>query len=147
MAKIKSIKGYDDYGYEVMDIYLPSMEDAANNIHSVIAQVGCTAEQMTEALTRLSETMKRLDFVEEQLDILGGCANHQISALEGRITTTEALLDDLRSVLDAKTENPNQKDDLEISNRIVPSEDFLILGDIGWSSDIIDLDETNMFLN
>lgn len=147
MAKIKTIKGYDDYGYEIMDMYLPSFEEATANMQAIVAQVGCTAEQMTEALTRLSETMKRLDFVEEKLDILGGRANHQISALEGRVTTTEALLDDLRSVLDAKTENPNQKDDLEISNRIVPSEDFLILGDIGWSSDIIELDETNMFLN
>lgn len=88
-----------------------------------------------------------MDFLEKRLDRLEDETHQQKSALECRVMTTEALLSELRSVLDAKTENPNQKDDLEISNRIVPSEDFLILGDIGWSSDIIELDETNMFLN
>ena len=29
MSKIISIKGYDDYGYEVMDTYIPTMDEAA----------------------------------------------------------------------------------------------------------------------
>lgn len=37
--------------------------------------------------------------------------------------------DELRSAPDAKTENPNQKSDLEILSAIVPSEDFLKLED------------------
>lgn len=44
-----------------------------------------------------------------------------------RLGAIEETLADLRSVLDAKTEKSNQKDDLEIFNRIVPSEDFLKL--------------------
>lgn len=38
-------------------------------------------------------------------------------------------MDQLRSALDAMTVKPKQKDDLEISNRIVLSEDFLKLED------------------
>lgn len=147
MAKIKTIKGYDDYGYEIMDMYLPSIEEATTNMQAIVAQVGCTAEQMTDALNRLATAIQRMDFLEERLDRLEDKTHQQKSALECRVMTTEALLSELRSVLDAKTENPNQKDDLEISNRIVPSEDFLILGEIGWSSEIVDLDKTNMFLN
>lgn len=28
MSKITRIKGYDDYGYEVMDTYLPTIDEA-----------------------------------------------------------------------------------------------------------------------
>lgn len=29
MSKITRIKGYDDYGYEVIDTYIPTMDKAA----------------------------------------------------------------------------------------------------------------------
>lgn len=52
------------------------------------------------------------------------------------------LQDKLRSVSDATTENPNQKDDLEIFDRIVPTEEFVIkYSNIVWD------DDGNMFLN
>lgn len=51
-------------------------------------------------------------------------------------------LDCLRSVTDAITENPNQKDDSEIFNAIVPTEEFVIkYSNIVWD------DDGNMFLN
>jgi hypothetical protein len=46
-----------------------------------------------------------------------------------RLDALEETIADLRSALDAETENPNQKSDLEISNRIVPSDAFLKLED------------------
>ena len=51
-------------------------------------------------------------------------------------------LDCIRSVTDALTENPNQKDDSEILNAIIPTEEFVIkYSNIVWD------DDGNMFLN
>lgn len=71
----------------------------------------------------------------------------QDARLQCQIDVLDMKLDELRPATDEKIENPNQKSGLEISNRIVPSEEFLILGDIGWSDDIIDMHKTNMFLD
>lgn len=133
---------------------LPSVSDATISLSSVVAQVGCTTQQMTEALRKLSELMQQMDWATTEItaikddlaDLHYDCEGRD-GNLSARIDLCELELSELRSVTDAKTENPNQKSGLEISNRIVPSEDFLILGDIGWSEDIIKLDETNMFLN
>ena len=70
-----------------------------------------------------------------------------IATLNSRIDELYETRNDLRPVADATTDTPKQKCDLEIFNQIVPNEDFLIFGDIGWSLDIINLDKTNMFLN
>lgn len=133
---------------------LPSVSDAVVSLSSVVAQVGCTADQMTEALRKISELMKQMDWATTEITAIKDsmsdlkyeveCADAACSA---RTDLVELQVSELRSALDAKTENPNQKDGLEISNRIVPSEDFLILGGIGWSEEIIDMDKTNMFLN
>lgn len=133
---------------------LSSVSDATISLSSVVAQVGCTTQQMTEALRKLSELMQQMDWATTEItaikddlaDLHYDCEGRD-GNLSARIDLCELELSELRSATDAKTENPNQKGGLEISNRIVPSEDFLILGDIGWSEDIIKLDETNMFLN
>lgn len=133
---------------------LPSVSDATISLSSVVAQVGCTTQQMTEALRKLSELMQQMDWATTEItaikddlaDLHYDCEGRD-GNLSARIDLCEFELSELRSATDAKTENPNQKGGLEISNQIVPSEDFLILGGIGWSDDIIKLDETNMFLN
>lgn len=140
--------------YNDIMLNLPSVSDATVSLSSVVAQVGCTAEQMTDALRRISELINRMDWATTEITAIKDsmsdlrydveCADATNSA---RTDLVELQLDELRSALDAKTDIPNQKGDLEISNRIVPSKDFLILSDIGWSSDIIELDKTNMFLN
>ena len=53
----------------------------------------------------------------------------QLSELAANIIQLQKDMDQLRSALDAMTVKPKQKDDLEISNRIVLSEDFLKLED------------------
>ena len=133
---------------------LPSVSDTAVSLSSVVAQVGCTADQMTEALRKLSELMKQMDWATTEITAIKDsisdlrynieCAD---AACNARTDLVELQVNELRSVLDAKTENPNQKGGLEFSNRIIPSENFLILGGIGWSEEIIDIDKTNMFLN
>ena len=76
--------------------------------------------EMAEALRELQSHIRRINALEESVSTL--CA------------TTDYLLNELRPDTAPTTENPNQKDDLEIFNRIVPSEDFLRL-------------EGNMFIN
>ena len=133
---------------------LPSVSDTAVSLSSVVAQVGCTADQMTKALKDLADLMKRMDWATTEItaikddlaDLRYNCEGRD-GSLSARIDLCEYQLSELRSATDAKTENPNQKSDLEISNRIIPSEEFLILGDIGWSDDIVDMHKTNMFLN
>ena len=133
---------------------LPSVSDTAVSLSSVVAQVGCTADQMTKALKDLADLMKRVDWAtteitaikDELADLQYDCVGRD-GNLSARIDLGEYQLSELRPATDAKTENPKQKSDLEISNRIIPSEEFLILGDIGWSDDIVDMHKTNMFLN
>ena len=133
---------------------LPSISDTAVSLSSVVAQVGCTADQMTKALKDLADLMKRMDWATAEIaaikddlaDLHYDCEGRD-GNLSARIDLCEYRLSELRPVTDATTENPKQKSDLEIFNWIVPSEEFLILGGIGWSDDIIDIDKTNMFLN
>ena len=133
---------------------LPSVSDAAISLSSVVAQVGCTTQQMTEALRKLSELIQQINWatteitaIKDSMSDLRCDIDYADATNNARTDLLEMKIDELRSALDAKTENPNQKGGLEISNRIVPDEEFLIFGDIGWSYDIINLDETNMFLH
>ena len=91
-------------------------ENTLTYIADAVATIGITTDEATEAMSKLAQLMRDME-----------CANARIDWLEDRLSQLE-------SVPDAKTENPNQKSDLEIFNRIVPSEEFLKL-------------EGNMFLN
>ncbi len=104
---------------------LPSVSDTAVSLSSVVAQVGCTADQMTEALKRLSELMKQMDWatteitaIKDDLADLRYDIESANAGLQCQIDVVNMEIDELRPVTDAKTENPNQKSDLEISNRI-----------------------------
>lgn len=91
-------------------------ENTLTYIADAVATMGITTDEATEAMSKLAQLMRDME-----------CANARIDWLEDRLSQLE-------SVPDAKTENPNQKSDLEIFNRIVPSDEFLKL-------------EGNMFLN
>ena len=120
---------------------LPSVSDAAVSLSSVVAQVGCTADQMTKALKDLADLMKRVDWATTEItaikddlaDLHYDCEGRD-GNLSARIDLCEYQLNELRPATDAKTETPKQKSDLEIFSWIVPSDDFLKL-------------EDNMFLN
>ena len=119
-----------------------------------MAQVGCTADQMTKALKDLADLMKRMDWAATEItaikddlaDLHYDCEGRD-GNLSARIDLCEHQLNGLRPATDAKTENSKQKSDLEIFSRIEPSTEFLILGDVGWSEEIINIDTHNMFLN
>ena len=129
-------------------------QDSLIHLSSALARVGCTTDQMTEALRNISDLLSRMNWASDEITAIKDsledmrydieCAD---AGLQCQIDVVNMKIDELRPATNAKTENPNQKSDLEISSQIVLSEEFLILGGIGWSDDIIKLDETNMFLN
>ena len=91
-------------------------ENSLTYIADAVSTIGVTIDEATEAMSKLAQLMRDME-----------CANARIYWLEEKLSQLE-------SVPDAKTENPNQKSDLEIFSRIVPSEEFLKL-------------EGNMFLD
>ena len=91
-------------------------ENSLTYIADAVATIGITTDEATEAMSKLAQLMKDME-----------CANARIDWLTEKLSQLEP-------VPDAKTENPNQKSDLEIFDRIIPSEGFLKL-------------EGNMFLN
>ena len=123
---------------------LPSMNQFSDQLQSLaqaMSATGVTAYEMTEAIKRMNEVLSRLEYHSDEItaikddlhDLRYETENIQ-SGLDSRTAVLEMEINDLRSALDAKTENPNQKSDLEIFDWIIPSEEFLKL-------------EGNMFLN
>ena len=100
-----------------------------STLSNAMVEFGCTADELSEAIQKIASLMKSME-----------CVNARIDYIEDKLSQLEPAPD-------VKTENPKQKSDLEIFSRIEPSTEFLILGDVGWSEDIIDIDTHNMFLN
>ena len=136
MALIKSINLHN----QLYDIGL-NPEQSLKALSSALAQIGCTTDQMTQALRDISDLMGRMSWASDEItaikDSLADMRYDTESAdasLQCQIDVVNMKLDELRPDTDAKTENPNQKSDLEIFDWIIPSEEFLKL-------------EGNMFLN
>ena len=144
--KITQIKGYDEYGYEVMNFSLPTMDEATANLMEwgkAIQDIGFSAYEATEALKHISNLLSRADWGESEITAIKDklCdleykIDSQDAALSNRIDVTEIEIDELRSALDAKTETPNQKGDLEIFSQIEQNP-FL--------QDFVDLDSERPF--
>lgn len=107
---------------------LPNMDQFSNQLQSlaqVISATGVTAYEMTQAIKRMNEVLSRLEYHSSEItaikddlhDLRYECENRD-AALQASIDIDEIKINDLRSALDAKTENPNQKGDLEIFSQI-----------------------------
>lgn len=125
---------------------LPSMNQFSDQLQSLaqaMSATGVTAYEMTEAIKRMNEVLSRLEYHSDEItaikddlhDLRYETENIQ-SGLDSHTAVLEMEINDLRSALDAKTENPNQKGDLEIFSQIevnpflpnfidLDSEDFL----------------------
>lgn len=87
--------------------------------------MGITAYQLVNTIARLNEALTRLEYHSDEItaikddlhDLRYETENIQ-SGLDCRTAVLEMEINDLRSALDAKTENPNQKGDLEIFSQI-----------------------------
>lgn len=131
MAKLNSI-AVNGMVYE-----LPTMQQFSSelqNLSSVMRSFGISAQELCENVSKMGEVLDRLSVLESRVD-RGEAEDYEIrkelqlqhDVLEGRTAYLEVELNDLRSVMDAKTENPNQKGDLEIFSPIVWDENFLKL--------------------
>lgn len=128
IMKITQIKGYDEYGYEVMNFPLLTMDEATANLMEwgkAIYDMGFSAYEAAEALRNISNLLSRADWgegeitaIKDKLCDLECKIDSQDSVLSNRIDVAEIEIDELRSALDAKTEIPNQKVDLEIFSQI-----------------------------
>ena len=90
-----------------------------------MSRMGVSANEMISAVRRMNEVLSRLQYhsdeitaIKDSLHDLRYNTDNIHSELRNRITVTEMELSDLRSAMDAKTENPNQNDDLEIFSQI-----------------------------
>ena len=125
---------------------LPNMKQFSSQLESLaqaMSATGVTAYQMTEAIKRMSEVLSCLEYhsneitaIKDNLHDLQTETENIRCGLDGRTAVLEMELSDLRSAMDAKTENPKQKGGLEISSQIevnpflpnfvdLDSEDFL----------------------
>ena len=113
-------------------------------LSSALAQVGCTADQMTEALRNISDLMAQVAWASDEITAIKDSLSdmrydmeRQDATLQCQIDVLDMKLDELRPATDEKTENPKQKSDLEIFSRIEENP---------YVSSFIDLD-SEAFLN
>ena len=107
---------------------LPSMNQFSDQLQSLaqaMSATGVTAYEMTQALKRMNEVLSRLEYhaneitaIKDDLHDLRYETENIQNGLDNRTAVLEMEISDLRSAMDAKTENPNQKGDLEIFSQI-----------------------------
>ena len=119
----------------VYEMPTPTMSQFSGQLQSLaqaMANTGVTAHEMTNAIMRMNEVLSRLEYhaneitaIKDDLHDLRYETENIQSGLDCRTAVLEMEISDLRSAMDAKTENPNQKGDLEISSQIVWDEEIL----------------------
>ena len=85
-----------------------------------ISKFGVSTQEMINAIMRMNEVLSRLEYHANEItaikddlyDLRYETENIQ-SGLDNHIAALEIEINDLRSAMDAKTEKPNQKGDLE----------------------------------
>lgn len=119
-------------------------QDALISLSSALAQVGCTTDQMTEALRNISDLMAQVAWASDEITAIKDSLSDmrydmecQDASLQCQIDVLDMKLNELRPATDEKTENPKQKSDLEIFSRIEENP---------YVSSFIDLD-SEAFLN
>ena len=107
----------------VYEMPTPTMSQFSGQLQSLaqaMANTGVTAYEMTNAIMRMNEVLSRLEYhaneitaIKDSLHDLQYETENIQSGLDCRTAVLEMEINDLRSAMDAKTENPNQKGDLE----------------------------------
>ena len=114
---------------------ISSTSNAIDTLSNTVSIMGVDFQDMVSQLTKLQSAFAALG---DRMTSAESTLDHLYWSIE----QNRKSLDCIRSVTDAITENPNQKDDSEILNAIVPTEEFVIkYSNIVWD------DDGNMFLN
>lgn len=129
MAELRHI----NVGYQTYDI---APTNPLQTLVEGLYEMGISMEEFKESIKAFSQVMNSLDWCHNEITaIKDTMADLRYVTESNRILTNECLarhdylVNDLRPALAADTENPNQKDDLEIFSQIECSEDFLIKWD------------------
>lgn len=107
---------------------LPSIDQFSSQLQDLaraMSSTGVTAYEMTQAIKKMSEVLSRLEYHSNEITAIKDDLHDLRYETEGiqqgldcRTAVLEMEISDLRSAMDAKTENPNQKGDLEIFSQI-----------------------------
>lgn len=124
MAFLNSIV-VNDIKYDLPGSSAQQFSSQLQDLGHAMQSMGITAYQLVNTIARLNEALTRLEYhsdeitaIKDDLDDLRYETENIQSECNNRITVLEMEISDLRSALDAKTENPNQKGDLEIFSQI-----------------------------
>ena len=98
------------------------MKEFKGVVIAIIDRIDDIEDELKEALEYHSE---EITAIKDSLHDLRYETENIQSGLDCRTAVLEMELNDLRSAMDAKTENPNQKGDLEISSQIVWDKEIL----------------------
>ena len=114
--------------YEMPTLTMSQFSGQLQSLAQAMANTGVTAHEMTNAIMRMNEVLSRLEYhaneitaIKDDLHDLRYETENIQSGLDCRTAVLEMEISDLRSAMDAKTENPNQKTDLEKISRIEPN--------------------------
>ena len=111
--------------YDLPDSSAQQFSSQLQDLGHAMQSMGITAYELVNTITRLSEALTRLEYHSDEItaikddlhDLRYETENIQ-SGLDNRTAVLEMEINDLRSAMDAKTENPNQKSDLENFSQI-----------------------------
>lgn len=133
MSKVTRIEGYDEYGYQVMEIDLPTDRQSVQNSEVFMRSLdnwGISAQEAADNIMKVCDFLRRhstFESVNERIECITATLGCRVDELEKSLYEVSEKLSDLRSALDVLTETPNQNDDLEIKNQNEVDEDFLRL--------------------
>lgn len=111
--------------YDLPSSPVQQFSSQLQDLGHAMQSMGITAYQLVNTIARLNEVLARLEYHSDEItaikddlhDLRYETENIQ-SGLDNRTAVLEMEISDLQSAMDAKTENPNQKGDLEIFSQI-----------------------------
>ena len=111
--------------YDLPSSSIEQFSSQLQDLGHAMQSMGITAYELVNTIARLNEALGRLEYHSDEItaikddlhDLRYETENIQ-SGLDCRTAVLEMEINDLRSAMDAKTENPNQKDDLENFSQI-----------------------------
>ena len=124
MAILDSIM-INDIEYDLPNLSAQQFSSQLQDLGHAMQSIGITAYELINTITQLSEALTKLEYHSDEItaikddlhDLRYETENIQ-SGLDCRTAVLEMEINNLRSAMDAKTENPNQKGDLENFSRI-----------------------------
>ena len=124
MAILNSI-AVNGIKYDLLDSSTQQFSSQLQDLGHAMQSMGVTAYQLVNTIARLNEALSRIEYHSDEItaikddlhDLRYETENIQ-SGLDCRTAVLEMEISDLRSAMDAKAENPNQKGDLENFSQI-----------------------------